>query len=207
MYVDTTAGLSGWGCARNAGLTDIISINLAITMAKEPSVTSSVSSTPSDSGLSQPTVTSVKSNVGAIAGGAVGGLAVVVLGCAGLFVGLSLRRRKTAAATAPGLTVCQHDASPAQPMFQQLPMQPMYPGSYPDQNWNNQVYAPAAQPQVIPQQQSHQAKFADSEVTAPASGTLQYGTQPPQQQGYYSQQPQQPQQLAAPPRAELSDRQ
>ena len=172
-----------------------------------PSLTHSTSaSAPSDSQLSQPTITG-----GAIAGSVIGGLAVVVLGGLGLFLVLSLRKKNAAAAAAQGQTAYQPGAPPAQPMIQQPPMQPMHPSGYPDQNWNNQVYTSAAQPQMMPQQQSHQSKYAGAEVTTPINGTPQYSAQPqqqyypPQQQDYYAQQPQQPQQLAAPAPTELSD--
>ena len=220
IYTDTEAGLSGWGCAASSGPPMSIMVNSAITMASEPTVqvvwrtSSTVLSlthhvsplAPSDSELSQPTVTggSTKSNVGAIAGGVVGGLAVVVFGGLGLSLVLSLRRKNAVTAAAQGQTAYQPGAPPAQPMIQQSAMQPTHHSGYPDQNWNNQVYASAAQPQMMPQQQSHQAKYVDSQVTTPLNGPPRYGAQP-QLQGYYAQQPQQPQQLAARSPTNLSD--
>ena len=223
MYTDVEGDLSVWGCTTSSGLTESIVINAPITMSKEtslqvvsrttfisPSLTGDVGAlVPSDSNLSLPTMTSesTKSNVGAIAGGVVGGLAVVVLGGLGLFLVLSRRKKKAAA---QGQTAYQPGVPPAQPMMQQPPMQPMHSGGYPDQNWNNQAYVSAAQPQMMPQQQGHEIKYTDSEVTTPVNGPPQYGAQQqqyysPQQQGYYAQQPQQPQQLVAP--TELPDRQ
>jgi len=214
--VYTDGDLSAWNCGESSGLTGSIVVNA---MTRELLVGSSLSSTvsssstrgahasaPSDSELSQPTVTgdSTKSNVGAIAGSVIGGLAVVVLGGLGLFLVLSLRKKNAAAAAAQCQTAHEPGAPPAEPVIQQPPMQAMHAGGYPDQNWNNQVYASAAQPQMMPQQQSHQTKYADSEVTTPVNGTPQYGAQS-QQQGCYAQQPQQPQELPAPLPTELSD--
>jgi len=224
MYTDTEVGLNGWGCAASSGVTESIVVNSAIAMVSEPSVQvvwhmSSISPLtlhasqlpPSSSELWQPTVTGggTGANVGAITGGAVGGLAVVVLGGVGLFLVLSLRKWDTAAAAAQGQTAYPPGAPPAQPMVQPPPMAPTHHGGYPDQIWNNQVFAYVPQPQMMPQQQSHQAKSVESEVTMPVDGPSQHGAQsqlqyyPPQQQGYYTQQPQQPQQLAATPPAEL----
>lgn len=218
MYTDTAASLSVWGCTTSSGLTEAIVVNAAITMEKEttiqvvsrtsfiaPSVTGNEDAFTSGANLPLPTVTSKKSNVGAIAGGVVGGLAVVVLGGLGLFLVLS-RRKKKAAAAVQGQTVHQPGAPPVQPMMQQPPMQPMHSGGYPDQSWNNQAYASAAQPQMMPQQQSQENKYTESDVTTPVNGPPQYGAQPqqqyypPQQQGYYAQQPQQPQPTELPDR-------
>lgn len=182
LYTDTEARLSGWGCTRYSGLTEPIVVNSAITIASEPpvqvpSLTSLTSPTmPSDTEKPQPTVTG--DNVGAIAGSVVGGLAVVVLSGLGLFLVLSHRKKNAAAAAALGLTANQPGAPPAQPMVQQPAMQPIHSGGYPDQIWNNQFYASAAQPQMMPLQQSHQAKYAGSEVTTPVNGPPQYGAQP-----------------------------
>jgi len=194
--------VSVWGCKWTSGLTESFLVNTAIPMATEDSVTSTPSpvssTTPFDSELPRPTVTG-ETNVGAIAGGVVGGLAVAVLGGLGLFLVRSLRKKNAAATAAQGQTVYQLGAPPAQPMIQPPMVQPIHSSGYPDQNWNNQVYASAA-----PQQQSHHTKYSDSEVTSPVNGPPQYGA-PSQKQGYQAQQPQQSQQVTAPPLAELSD--
>jgi len=200
MYTATDSDLSVWDCTTSSGLTGSFLLNAAITMTTETPVPTSSSivssSTSSDSELPRPTVSdeSPKSNVGAITGSVVGGLAVVVLGGLGLFLIRSLRKKNAAATAAQGQTVYQLGAPPAQPI---------HSNGYPDQGWNNQVYASAAQPQMAPQQQSHHAKYSDSEVTTPVNGPPQYSA--PSQQGYQAQQPQQPQQVMAPPLAELSD--
>jgi len=169
LYTDNEAGVSGWGCTSYSGRTDSIMVNSAITMVREPPLV------PSNS--ESVTGGDTKSNVGAIAGGAVGGLAVVVFGGLGLFLVLSRRKNNAAVAVAQGQTAYQPGAPTAPPMIQQPAMQPIHHGGYPGQIWNNQVYASAAQPQMMPQQQSHQAKYADSEVATPVNCPPQYGAQ------------------------------
>jgi len=163
LLTEINLPVSKWVCGATAGQTWPISINPAITISKGTS-----SSNNARGG---------KPNVGAIAGGVVGGaLATVAVGAIAIFV---LSRRKKAATPPHDQPPYQPGVSPVLNHQQQPPMQPMHSGGYGDQQWKNQVYS-SPPPQMQQQYQDN------TPVSIPPQQNGQ-ATQPECQQPYEAQ--------------------